>query len=166
MTLLIRSLGFPNRSVASRETWQSSTITTSMGRRSDEGRVRRHVFLSGLLKPRRPRPRERGLAMPNAAPQSTPHIGEGSGGEIPGIGLFLTFLAFRASVRNGCASRWVSGQRMRRAPRKRSVSYQPAKTALGVLHSQGARHASRPVSGSFEGPPDDSTALEQSHKAP
>jgi hypothetical protein len=60
--------------------------------------------------------------MLNAATQSTPPIGEGSGAEIPGIGLFLAFLAFRASVRDGYALRWVSGQRMRRAPRKRSVS--------------------------------------------
>jgi hypothetical protein len=65
-----------------------------------------------------PRPRERGLAMPNVATQSTPPVGIGARAKIPGIGLFLIFLAFRASVRNGCARLWVSGQRMRRAPRK------------------------------------------------
>ena len=53
------------------------------------------------------------MAIENGAPQNTPHIGEGSEAEIQGIVLFLTFLAFRASVRNGCASRWASGQRMR-----------------------------------------------------
>jgi hypothetical protein len=41
----------------------------------------------------------------------TPHIGVRSGVEIPGMGLFLAFLAFRAADRNGCARLWVSGRR-------------------------------------------------------
>ena len=52
---------------------------------------------------------QRGLAVPNAAIQSTPHIGDGAGVEIQGMVLLRTFLAFQASDRNGCARLWVSG---------------------------------------------------------
>ena len=90
-----------------------------------QSQLRRHSVGNWTSHPEfLPRPREGGLAMPNAATQSTPPVGAGSRAKIPWIGLFLIFLAFRASVRNGCARLWVSGQRMRRAPRKRSVSCQ------------------------------------------
>jgi hypothetical protein len=59
-----------------------------------------------------------GLAKQIGATKSTPHIGVGSEVGIPWIALFLTFLAFRASVRNGCARVRVSGQAMRMGPRK------------------------------------------------
>ena len=67
----------------------------------------------------------RQLAMRNAAAQSTPHMVEGSSVEIPGIGLFRAFLAFPASVRNGCARLWVWGRGMRMAPRKEPPAYAP-----------------------------------------
>jgi hypothetical protein len=50
------------------------------------------------------------LAIQNGAPQNIPPIGSASAGKIPGIVVFLESLAFRASVRNGCAQLWVSAQ--------------------------------------------------------
>ena len=75
------------------------------------------------------------LAVQNSAPQNTPPMGSDSAAEIPGIVLFLGFLAFRASVRNGCARLWVSAQGCEW--RRRKVG--PVRSSLLLLFRRNCR---------------------------
>ena len=99
--------------------WDEVEVGHEVGREAVEIAPDRFVQVLGLDAIERGQTTvQHDLATQSGAHQNTPPMGSDSAGEAPGIVLFLRFLAFRASDRNGCARLWVFGTGMRIALRE------------------------------------------------